>query len=625
MVSTPPLGAAETDQRSTAALKSLSLEELTQVEVTSAGRKEEKLSNVAAAVYVITQDEIRRSGVRSIPEALRLATGLEVFMFNNGSWPISARGFASTAANKVQVFLDGRTLYTPLFGGTFWDMQNTVMEDIDRIEVIRGPGATLWGGNAVNCVINIITKAAADTQGVLGVAGAGTTERGFGTLRFGGNAADRVHYRVYGNAFKRRELVLANGADAGDPFHMEQGGFRADAELTAADRVTIQGDLYTARMGLQGNAVGLHGANVLARWTHRLRGGSEFQVQAYVDRTSRHVPGQMNETRHTYDVDLQHRIRLGSRHDIVWGAGYRASNDRNLRTNRIQFIPSGRHVSVFNLFAQDEIALAPNRLSLILGSKFEKNTYTGWQVMPSARLLWTPGTRSSVWTSVARAMRIPTRFDRELLLSDPLTGILLIRGSDNFRSEELIAYEAGYRFMPNARASFDLATYYNHYRDLRSLEPSATIFPLVISNRLRARTMGAELTARYQLLPWWRLTGAWSNLQRRLDFEQDSRDPTGGQFEGADPRNQVSFRSYMDLPRRTELDVWVRHVSALRIIGAPPVPEWTVFDVRFGWRPTQHLDISIVGRNLPGKRHMEFGPSGELIRRGVYLTTTWRF
>jgi iron complex outermembrane receptor protein len=521
--------------------------------------------------------------------------------------------------------MDGRSLYTPLFGGTFWDMQSTLIEDIDRIEVIRGPGATLWGGNAVNCVINIITRTAADTQGVLAVAGGGTTERGFGALRFGGDIGGRAHYRVYGNAFKRRELVLQNGQDAGDPFHMEQGGFRADADLTPSDRVTLQGDIYTAQMGQPAGGIGLHGVNLIARWTHRLRGGSEFQVQAYIDRTSRLVPAQADEVRHTYDVDLQHRIRLGDRHDFVWGAGYRASNDRTRQTPRILFNPTGRHIALFNLFAQDEIALAPDRFYLILGSKFEKNTYTGWQVMPSARLLWTPDSRHSVWTSVARAMRIPTRFDRDLVLLNPANGAVQVLGSRDFRSEELTAYEAGYRFLPDPRLYLDIAAYYNRYRDLRSQEPSATIFPLVLGNKMRARTMGVELTARYQLLSWWRLTAGYSNLQRSLWFDPDSRDPTGGLLEGADPRNQFSFRSYMDLPRRTELDFWVRHVSALQVFGGPPVPPYTVFDARLGWRPTGNLELSLVGRNLPGKHHLEFGPAGELIRRGVYLTTTWRF
>jgi iron complex outermembrane receptor protein len=624
LLASPHLRGEPPDQRTAAALKRLSLEELSQIDVTSAGKKDEKLSDVPAALYVITQDEIRRSGVRNIPEALRLDAGLQVAMFNNGSWPISARGFNTVSANKIQVFLDGRSLYTPLFGGVFWDMQNTVLEDIDRIEVYRGPGATLWGGNAVNAVINIITKTAADTQGFLAVAGGGTTERGFGAFRYGGHAGKRVDYRLSGNVMNRRSLLLQNGADAQDPFQMEQGGFRADAQLTATDRLTVQGDLYTAGMGLRGRPdIGLHGANVLTRWTHRLKGGSEFQLQAYIDRTSRHVPGQMDEVRHTYDVDLQHHVRAGERHDIVWGLGYRASNDRTKPSTLLYFEPSARHLSLFNLFAQDEITLAPNRLHLILGSKFEKNTYTGWQVQPTARLGWTPDERQIVWTSISRAVRIPTRFDRDLRILAP-NGALFIRGNENFQSEEMISYEAGYRVLPDPRLSIDIAAYYNRYTNLRTQEVPRTFIPIALANNLRARVYGAAFTVRYQLQPWWRLTAIHSNLQKQLDLEPGSTDPTRGIAEGSDPRNMFSLRSNMDLPFRTELDFWVRHVSSLRFAQGPPVPAYTVFDARLGWRANNHLEISVVGRNLPG-RHLEFGPQGEVIRPGVYLTTTWRF
>ena len=319
---TPAIGADEPQDlsrvpASPAALKALSLEELSQIEVTSPGKKLEKLSNVAAAIFVITQEEIRRTGVRNIPEALRLATGLQVAMFNNGSWPISARGFNITSANKIQVFMDGRSLYTPLFGGVFWDAQNMVIEDIDRIEVIRGAGGTLWGGNAVNAVINIITKTARDTQGGLIVAGGGAAERGFGTVRYGGTFRKNTTYRVYGNYFNRDSLALLNGSDAKDPNQMGQGGFRVDTNLTAADDMTFQGDLYSGDAGILNRPdISIHGGNLLGRWTHRFKGGSDLQLQTYYDRSSRLVPRQIDEVRNTYDIDLQHRFQAGARHDI---------------------------------------------------------------------------------------------------------------------------------------------------------------------------------------------------------------------------------------------------------------------------------------------------------------------
>ena len=608
------------------ALKHLSLEELSEIEVTSAGKKPEKLSNVPSAVYVITQEEIRRSGVRSIPEALRLATGLEVAMFNNGTWAISARGFDITTANKIQVFMDGRSLYTPLFGGVFWDVQNTVIEDIDRIEVVRGPGATLWGGNAVNCVINIITKSASETRGVLAVAGGGAAERGFATLRYGGNIGRRIAYRVYGNYSNRDSQALLNGADAKDPFQMGQGGFRIDGTIDASNQLTVQGDLYDGRNGLLNRPdVALHGGNLLARWTHRFRGGSELQLQTYYDRTSRLVPRQFDEVRNTYDIDLQHHFRAGDRHDLVWGIGYRLSNNRTSESPLLFFEPSGRHLALFNLFAQDDIALYGDTLHLTVGSKFENNTYTGWEVQPTARLAWTPRETQTLWAAVSRAIRIPTQFDRDLRITAG-TSSVLIRGNELFEPENLVAYELGYRILLDPRLSFDIATYFNDYNNLRSQEsPPGGGFPVVLANNLRGHTYGAEITARYQLLSWWRLTGSYSNLQQRLRLAPGSTDRTGGLQEATDPRNQFSIRSNMDLPHKTELDFWVRQVSALRLSGAPPVPSYTVFDVRLGWRPLEYLEVSVVGRHLPGPSHLEFGPAGELIRRGVYLTTVWRF
>ena len=608
-----------------ALLKSLSLEELAVLEVTSPGKKEESLSRVAAAIDVITQEEIRRSGVRNLPEALRLATGLQVSKFNNGSWPISARGFATTAANKIQVFLDGRSLYSPLFGGTFWDMQSTVIEDIDRIEVIRGPAATLWGGNAVNAVINIITKRASETKGSLVVLGGGADERGFVTLRYGGQVGTSTAYRVYGSYFNRDSLALQNGTDAKDPYQVGLGGFRVDTAVTPSDNLTVQGDLYSGDAGLLNRSdIGVHGSNLLARWTHRFKNSSEMQLQTYYDRTSRLVPAQLDEVRNTYDLDLQYRMRTGERNEVVWGAGYRSSNNRTTRQSVLFFEPSGRHLGLFNVFVQDEIALTADKLFLIVGSKFENYTFSGWNAQPSVRLIWTPNKQQSVWGAISRAVRIPTQFDRDLRIN--AGPVVAIRGNPDFRSENLIAYEAGYRVLPSPRLSISISTYYNSYDHLRSQESLSTgLFPVQLGNKLRGHTYGAEVTARYQVLSWWRLTSGYSNLQKDLSLEPGSTDRTAGLQEGFDPRNQLSVRSNMDLGRKIELDFWVRHVSALRLNSVPPVPAYTVFDVRLGWHPFEEFEIAVIGRNLPDKRHLEFGPSGELIRRAAYVTATWRF
>jgi iron complex outermembrane receptor protein len=609
-----------------AALKTLSLEELSQIEVTSPGRKIEKLSNVAAAVFVITQDEIRRTGVRSIPEALRLATGLQVAMFNNGSWPISARGFNTTSANKIQVFMDGRSLYTPLFGGVFWDAQNTVIEDIDRIEVIRGAGGTLYGGNAVNAVINIITKNSHDTQGGLVVAGGGAAERGFGTVRYGGTFRKNTTYRVYGNYFNRDSLALLNGGDAKDPNQMGQGGFRVDTQLTAADDVTVQGDLYSGDAGILNRPdISIHGGNLLGRWTHRFKGGSDLQLQTYYDRSSRLVPRQIDEVRNTYDVDLQHHFRAGARHDIVYGLGYRASNNSTHDQLVLFFEPSGAHLGLFNFFAQDEIALSADTLHLVVGSKFENFSRSGWSAQPSVRLIWNPRPSQAVWSAISRAVRIPTLFDQDLRITGG-TPQVLIRGNRDFEREGLVSYELGYRFLALQRVFVSISTYYNRYDNLRSQESLSPIgFPILLDNKLKGNTYGVEITARYQVLEWWRLAANYTNLQKNLSLEPGSTDRSGGAQEGFDPRNQFSLRSSMDLPNKLELDFWARHVSTLRLPSPPNVPAYTVFDVRLGRRFGENLELAVVGRNLPDRRHLEFGPVGELVRRSLYVTTAWRF
>ena len=619
-------GAAAQTPSSTspADLKTLSLEQLTRIEVTSAGRKEQKLLDLAGALTVITRDDIRRTGARSIPEALQLAPGLEVARMNSGSWAISARGFNTTAANKLQVFIDGRSVYSPLFGGVFWDMQTVVMEDIDRIEVIRGPGAALWGGNAVECVINVITVPGRETQGVMAVAGGGLGERGISTVQYGGRAGRHTTYRVFGNFTNRGAFDLTNGTAAKDPYQIALGGFRMDSTITPADQVTVQGDLYSGASGILNRPdIGLHGADLTATWSHRFGNGSDLQLLTYYDRTSRLVPQQVGEARNTYDIALQHHFRAGERHDIVWGIGYRDSTDRTKPTTALFFEPSGRQLGLFNIFAQDEIAIVPEKLHLILGSKFENYTLSGWNAQPTARLAWTRSTRQTVWGAVSRAVRIPTQFDQDLRVTAN-TPFLLIRGDPAFRPEGLLAYEIGYRMIPTQRFSLSIATYYNVYNDLRSQESPPQGFPVVLANRLQGRTYGAEITARYQLLPWWRVTSWYSNLQKQLELEPGSTDRTGGLQEGSDPRNQLFFRSSMDLPRRTELDLVVRHVSALEVPAPPPVPAYTVFDLRAGWRPVESFELSVTGRNLNRKHHLEFGPFGELVGRPLYVTGIWR-
>jgi iron complex outermembrane receptor protein len=619
-----------------AELKNLSIEELSQLDVTSVSRRSERLSQAAAAVTVITQEELRRSGATSLPEALRLAASLHVARSTQGSWAISARGFNSAAADKMLVQIDGRSIYTPLFAGVFWDVQDVLLEDVDRIEVIRGPGATLWGANAVNGIINIITRPAADTQGGLVTAGGGTPlERAFGAVRYGGafgEASDGAeaedkgaagHYRVYGKGFDRGPLVFVGGRSAQDPMRMGQGGFRSDWHATGQDAFTLQGDAYSGRLGqaLRSDTQ-LDGGNLLGRWSRPVSERSDLEVQVYWDRTHRDIPGQFAEHRDTWDVDLQDHLRLSEKNDLVFGGGFRSTADRVGNSASLLFLPDRRTRNLFSLFAQDEIALLADRLHLTVGSKLEHNDWTGLEVQPTVRFAWTPDDHRTLWAAVSRAVRTPSRLDEDIVFL--AGGRVVLQGSPDFVSEKLIAYELGYRVQPDPRLSLDAAAFYNVYTDLRSqeLQPDGRI---VLGNGLEAETWGLELRANCQLLPWWRLQAGATWLDKHLHLDPGSTDPTGGQGEGNDPPSRFSLRSLIDLPRGVELDAALRYVDRL---PAPVVPAYLTLDLHLGWKVVRSLELALVGQNLLAPRHAEFGPataSREEIERGVYGKATWRF
>jgi iron complex outermembrane receptor protein len=508
-------------------LKQLSLEELMGVEVTSVSKKEEKLFDAAAAIYVITQEDIRRSGATSIPEALRNVPGLEVVRLNANTWQISARGFVTTA-NKILVLIDGRSVYTPLFAGVFWDVQDTLLEDLDRIEVIRGPGGTLWGANAVNGVINIITKSAKETHGWLLTGGGGTEERAFGGARYGGKLGENARYRFYAKYFNRDDMVFPDGRDAADQWQMGQGGFRVDWDASEKNLLTLQGDLYVGEVGGQVVAsptppflsmtdASVGGGNLLGRWTHHVSDISNVQLQVYYDRTERRIPGFFSEDRDTFDVDVQHRFPWGRRHDIIWGIGYRYTQDKVDSSFSVSVDPAQRATDLLSLFMQDDITLLPNRLRLTLGSKFEHNDFSGFEIQPNVRLAWTPSARQTVWAAVSRAVRTPTRLELDIHLSavqipsmPPI--VLRVFGNPDFVSEELLAYELGYRVQPYPRLSLDIAAFYNVYDNLLSLEgpgppqlsPPVVVIPFTQANKLQGETHGVEVLANYHLADWWR-------------------------------------------------------------------------------------------------------------------------
>src|SRR5467141_264033 len=450
------------------ALKKLSIEQLMNLQVTSVSKRPERLSQTASAIQLITQEDIRRSGASSLPEALRLAANLQVAQVDSRQWAISARGFNGTTANKLLVLVDGRTVYTPLFSGVFWDVQEVPLADVDRIEVISGPGATLWGANAVNGVINVITKDAKDTQGLLLSGGGGSEQRGFGTVRYGGALGSAVHYRVYGRGFARDQTALSNGLGATDDWHLWQGGFRLDWDASTARRLALQSDVYDGRIAqATPGHLAVSGGNVMAKWSRTLSDASDLAAQLYYDRTHRDIPGTFGEDLDTYDVELQHRARIGARHDLVWGLGYRLINDGVANSAALAFLPTHVARQWFTGFVQDEIALVPDRLHVAFGTKIEHNDYTGFEVQPSGRVNWTLSPSATLWTAVSRAIRAPSRVDRELYA--PGQPPYFLAGGPGFHSEEELAYELGYRQQQGSLA-LSAATFYSRYHGLRSLE-----------------------------------------------------------------------------------------------------------------------------------------------------------
>jgi iron complex outermembrane receptor protein len=626
------------DLASVAELKRLSLEELMSVEITSVSGYNEKLTDAASAVQVVTGEEIRRSGATTLPEALRLAPNLNVAQKNSHDWGISARGFNTELANKLLVLMDGRTLYTPLFSGVRWDVQDYLLQDLARIEVISGPGSTLWGVNAVNGVINITSKPAADTQGWY-VEGLGGVQfgQGFG-IRYGGTLTPTAQYRVYAKYTDREGEVFANGLDAPDAWDRAQTGFRIDADTGADTRVTVQGDAYTGTEGFpEGGAASVNGGNLLGRWSRNLADGSDMRLQFYVDHTHLRQPatspfaasGFFTDDLDTYNLDFQHHLTLADRHELVWGLGYRLTQDRSISAPSLGFDPANLSQQLFSAFAQDEITLAPN-VSATIGTKLEHTSYTGYEVEPGVRLQWKVASDDLLWLAVSRAVRTPSRVDREI--RQPSQTIVVLQGSEDFRSETLIAYEAGYRAQFGSQFYTSFATFYNRYDHIRSarLTPT-TIIPIVFANDLEGDTYGFELTANYQPIEWWRLTAGFNLLKEDLRVKTGGTDLNNALNETSDPTHQASLRSSMDLPHEMTFDAQLRWVDTLHnnVVGVVgTVPRYFELDVRWAWQITPHWEFSLVGHNLLHDQHPEFGITGPTrveIQRSAYAKVAWQY
>jgi iron complex outermembrane recepter protein len=607
-------GAAHAATPSIEDLRRLTIEELANVQVSSLFKRPEPLSRTPASAYVITSEEIHRSGARTLPEALRLAPNLMVARRNSGEYAISARGFNFfQLSNKLLVLIDGRSLYTPLHAGVLWDQQQVMVEDIERIEVISGPAGTLWGANAVNGVINVITRDAHDTQGGLAVADYGTLDQR-GAVRYGGRIGGTGAWRAYGLGFEMGETLASDGEGRGDEWRSRQGGFRADWEAAGINSFTVQGDIFD-NTGEGGPDI--TGGNFLARWGRRLGEDSSFVLQAYYDTANRDVPG-VREELETFDVDGRHNFRIGDRHEVVWGAGFRHA--RELFENDLPpfvIVPTEDTVQVGNLFVQDSMAVTDD-LTLTLGSKVEYSSYTGVDFMPSARLAWQISEAHMLWGAVSRAVRTPSRIDREL----EAPGILQA-AEDEFGAEELYAYEIGYRGQPNRDTALSVSLYYHDYDDLRVLTTSPGGL-LMFGNAQQGYTMGIEAWGDHRVNDRWRLAAGVNLFRKSLELKPGATTVAIQQHQGNDPEYQLSFRSYYDLTDDIELDVGVRHVDALPF---PEIPGYTAVDVRLAWHPTDRIEISVAGRNLLDSQHPETGETGERgeIPRSVYVGARWRF
>lgn len=637
-------------------LTELSLEQLMEIPVFSASRKNQTLSDVSSAVFVISQEDIRHSGATTIPDLLRMVPGVQVASADGSSWAVSIRGFNGTFANKLLVMIDGRSVYTPLYGGVFWDVQDTMLENIERIEVIRGSGGTMWGANAVNGVINIITKSSHDTQNGLLTGLIGSRENGTLSVSYGNAINEETSYRLYVKHMDRGRTPATAGPPD-DSLDITRGGFRIDSELKDNLNLTLQGDLYygtatkTATTPIlsapysstQSMPAYLSGGNILTRFDWKQSEASMFSFQFYYDRTGRMIK-LIKDERDTFDIDLQHNLRLAGIHELTWGAGYRFLHDDAAGTRNVFLLtPASRSDHLLNMFLQDEISLMPEKLRFIVGTKFEHNDYTGWELQPSARLLWTPNKQYSIWTAVTRSVRTPSRSEQDSQRGFmaippsppvPLPSLVIATGNRQLKAETLLAYELGFRANLNETFSLDISSFYNRYSNI-IVASSGTPFvdgmqitvPLSLTNLSSDYvSRGGEISLQWQPLEWWKLKGGYAYIRFSGDGIKDS------QAIKATPSHQATLRSMMALGRDVDFDIWTRYVGDNRyplVTGSVEIPAYVTVDVRLAWRPLAGLELSLVGQNLLDRRHLEtvsdFTVARHEVERTIYGKVTWNF
>ena len=636
-----------------------SLEDLMNIQVTSVSKTVQTLSRTASAIFVINGEDIRRSGATNIPDLLRMVPGVDVAQIGANTWAISARGLNGRFSNKLLVLVDGRNVYTPTFGGVLWDTLDLPLEDIERIEVIRGPGGTIWGANAVNGVINIITRQAADTQGGMVVGGGGNLDQGFGTMQYGGGLGKSTDYRIFTKYFNQDHLPGLNGQAGGDGWHLLRGGFRADSVLSAKDTLTLQGDLYNGEEdspalflpsvtspGLQNTnlAVPLSGGFLQTAWNHVFSARSDTTLQVSLDRYKRDYL--LSEKRSTLAIDFQHHFAWGSRQDVVWGGGYSYTDSDTRGDLTVSLNPADLNMQLSSAFFQDEVALIANKLYVTIGTKAEHNLYTGFSWMPSARVSWTPSTRHMLWAAISRVDRTPAESDaavRANVGGYPGPGgtpvLLAFVGNPHFQNEGLIAYELGYRVALSAHLSMDLAAYYSDYDSQRTTEPAAPFFetspapphlvlPVTYGNLMHGEANGLEMAVNWKATGRWTLSPGYAFEQIHMHLDPTSQDKSSVlDNEGSSPVHSAQLRSHLDLIRGVSWDASAYLVDRLRNGN---VPSYTRLDTGFTWRWTEHLASSVVGQNLVKDRHLEFvddtgSVSFTLVKRSAYAKLTWQF
>ncbi len=629
-------------------LSSLSVDDLMNVEVTSVSRKGQKLSDTAAAVFVITQDDIRRSGATSIPEVLRIVPGLDVARINGNTWAISARGSNGQYANKLLVMIDGRTVYTPLFAGVYWDVQDTLLEDIDRIEVIRGPGGTLWGANAVNGIINIVTKHSIDTQGTLVSAGGGAADGSSASARYGGSFGHNGNYRIFGKTFDHP--VSFGGTDpTHDAWRVGRGGFRADWTSRDGDNFTTQGDIYrgtettlgafnpTSPLADRAALNHMAGENLLFRWTSVQSSRSDTTLQAFYDYSARSQPS-FADGRRTFDVDLQNHLKLGRWNDVVWGAGYRRSVDRPGGT-ALSLVRDSNIENIASTFVQDEI-LVGQRLHLTLGTKLEYEPVSGLQLQPTLRLLSRISPSQTVWAAATSAVRMPSEIERYVQLyvgafpdANGTTGLVVLAGNPTLVPERVNSYEVGYRWQAATSMTFDATAFHSRMSNLvgattgRPFVDSTrrTIIPITFANNAGGNADGAEFLFTDTLTSGWNVALGYALLRTSLKTIDGLQSSTG--IDSSSPRNQLQLRSSTRLSRLLDLDASAYYVGRL----GSDVPSYLRLDAQLVWKPAPRWELSFSGQNLLRARHREFlGITGEAdlatdVKRTVNGKITWRF